>query len=162
TFRLEDADGNTVGENFTVNLDEPDQSYQIDENTEIKMRAYAPDFQEIADNGTLVSETPVPRNPAFVFEVNAGGESELSLLQIMNSTDITQNNDYSIRFVEAEQHTASVLTLKKDLTIPLVAVDLSSSLRVCSSVHTLITDVSGSASKTVSHWQGIQTKTTLA
>src|SRR5699024_1850532 len=63
TFRLEDADGNTVGENFTVNLDEPDQSYQIDENTEIKMRAYAPDFQEIADNGTLVSETPVPRNP---------------------------------------------------------------------------------------------------
>ena len=121
TFRLEDANGNTVGENFTVNLDEPDQSYQIDENTEIKMRAYAPDFKEIADNGTLVSETPVPRNPAFVFEVNAGGESELSLLQVMNSTDITQNNDYSIRFVEAEQHTASVLTLKKDHTIPLVA-----------------------------------------
>lgn len=121
TFRLEDAEGNTVGENFTVNLDDPEQSYQINENTEIKMRAYAPDFLEIADNGTLVSETPVPRNPAFVFEVNNDGESELSLLQIMNSTDITSGNDYSIRFVEAEQHMASVLTLKKDLTVPLVA-----------------------------------------
>ncbi len=121
TFRLEDADGNTVGENFTVNLDDPEQSYQISENMEIKMRAYAPDFQEIADNGTLVSKTPVPRNPAFVFEVTNGETSELSLLQIMNSTDITPENDYSIRFVEAQQHMASVLTLKKDLTIPLVA-----------------------------------------
>ncbi|WP_411844374.1 cytochrome c biogenesis protein ResB [Salinicoccus sp. HZC-1] len=121
TFRLEDANGNAVGENFTVNLDDPDQSYQINENVEINMRAYAPDFLEIADNGTLVSKTPVPSNPAFVFEVADGEESELSLLQIMNSTDITSDNEYSIRFVEAEQHMASVLTLKKDLTIPLVA-----------------------------------------
>lgn len=121
TFRLEDGDGNVVGDNFTVNLDDPEQSYQVSENVEIDMRAYAPDFLEIADNGTLVSETPVPRNPAFVFEVSHGEESELSLLQVMNSTDITQDNEYSIKFVEAEQHMASVLTLKKDLTIPLVA-----------------------------------------
>lgn len=121
TFRLEDGNGNVVGDNFTVNLDDPEQAYQITEDVAIDMRAYAPDFLEIADNGTLVSETPVPTNPAFVFEVNDGEESELSLLQVMNSTDITKDNEYSIKFVEAEQHMASVLTLKKDLTIPLVA-----------------------------------------
>ena len=39
----------------------------------------------------------------------------------MNSTDITQDNEYNIRFVEAEDHMASVLTLKKDLAMPYMA-----------------------------------------
>ncbi len=121
TFRLEDSDGNTLGENFTVNLDNPEESYQINEDIEINMRAYAPDFLEIDENGSLVSETPVPNDPAFVFETNDGEDSELSLLQVMNSTDITENNDYNIRFVESEEHIASVLTLKKDLTVPFIA-----------------------------------------
>lgn len=85
------------------------------------MKAYSPDFLEIDENGTLVSETPVPTNPAFVFEVAAGDKNELSLLQIMNSTDITPDNEYSIKFVEAEEHMASVLTLKKDLAMPIIA-----------------------------------------
>ena len=121
TFRLEDENGNTVGDNFTVNLNDPEESFDVADGVSVNMRAYSPDFLEIDDNGTLVSATPVPRNPAFVFEVADGEESELSLLQIMNSTDITQDNDYSIRFVEAEEHMASVLTLKKDLTIPFIA-----------------------------------------
>src|SRR5699024_11151652 len=118
TFRLEDSDGNTVGENVTVNLDNLEESHQVNEDIEINMRAYAPDFLEIDENGSLVSETPVPNDPAFVFETNDGEDSELSLLQVMISTDITENNDYNIRFVESEEHIASVLTLKKDLTVP--------------------------------------------
>lgn len=66
TFHLEDADGNTVGDNFTVNLGDPESSYDIAEGVSVNMRAYSPDFLEIDDNGTLVSATPVPRNPAFV------------------------------------------------------------------------------------------------
>ena len=121
TFRLEDSEGNVLGENFTVDLDDPADSYEITEDITINMKAYSPDFLEIDENGTLISETPVPTNPAFVFEVAAGDTSELSLLQIMNSTDITQDNEYSIKFVEAEEHMASVLTLKKDLSMPIIA-----------------------------------------
>ena len=121
TFRLEDSEGNVLGENFTVSLDDPADSYEITEDITINMKAYSPDFLEIDENGTLISETPVPTNPAFVFEVAAGDTSELSLLQIMNSTDITQDNEYSIKFVEAEEHMASVLTLKKDLSMPIIA-----------------------------------------
>lgn len=122
TFRVEDSEGNDVGEPFTVDLDNTEDSYSIgDDNVEINMRAFAPDFLEIGENGTLISETPVARNPAFVFEVNDDDHSELSLLQVMNSTDITENNEYSIRFVEAENHMASILTLKKDLTLPIIA-----------------------------------------
>lgn len=121
TFRLEDSNGNDVGEQFTVDLDNPEDNYEIDDGIEVNMRAYAPDFLEIGENGTLISETPVATNPAFVFEVNDGDSSELSLLQVMNSNDITENNEYSIRFVEAENHMASILTLKKDVTIPIIA-----------------------------------------
>lgn len=122
TFRLEDSEGNDIGEQFTVDLDNTEDSYSIgEEDIEINMRAYAPDFLEIDENGTLISETPVAQNPAFVFEVADGENSELSLLQVMNSTDITEGNEYSIRFVEAENHMASVLTLKKDVTIPIIA-----------------------------------------
>lgn len=121
TFRLEDSSGNTVGDNFTVNLENPDSTFPITEDINVNMRAYSPDFLEVAENGTLISETPVPRNPAFVFEVADGNDSELSLLQIMNSTDITEDNEYSVRFVGAEEHIATVLTVKKDHTIPLIA-----------------------------------------
>jgi len=121
TFQLEDSNGEVVGEQFTVNLDNPEQSYDVGEGMEVNMRAYAPDFVEIDENGALISETPVATNPAFVFEVTDGDSSELSLLQIMLSTDITQDNDYSVKFVENENHWATVLTLKKDLTLPIIA-----------------------------------------
>ncbi|KKK34736.1 cytochrome c biogenesis protein ResB [Salinicoccus sediminis] len=121
TFRVEDSSGNTIGDNFTINLDNPESQFAVSEDISVNMRAYSPDFLEVADNGTLVSATPVPTNPAFVFEVINGQESELSLLQIMNSTDITANNEYNIRFVGAEEHVASVLTVKKDYTIPFIA-----------------------------------------
>ena len=121
TFQVEDMDGMSIGSSFTVELDNPDQIYEVGENMEITMRAYAPDFLEIDDNGALISETPTATNPAFVFEVSDAESRELSLIQIMNSTDITENNDYNIRFVENENHWATVLTLKKDLTVPLIA-----------------------------------------
>lgn len=121
TFQLEDSNEEPVGDEFTVSLDEPQDNYEINEDMEVNLRAYAPDFLEIDENGTLVSETPVPTNPAFVFEVTDGSSSELSLLQIMNSTDITEDNEFNVRYVDSENHMASVLTLKKDLTMPIIA-----------------------------------------
>ena len=121
TFQLEDSNGNTVGDRFTVMLDDLESTYDIGEGMAVKVRAYAPDFLEIDENGALISQTPTPVNPAFVFEVTDDASSELSLLQIMLSTDITQDNEYSVKFVENENHWATVLTLKKDLTLPIIA-----------------------------------------
>ena len=106
---------------FTVTLDDLESTYEVGEGLAVEVRAYAPDFLEIDENGALISETPTPVNPAFVFEVTDDTSSELSLLQIMSSTDITQGNEYSVKFVENENHWATVLTLKKDLTLPLIA-----------------------------------------
>src|SRR5699024_12550125 len=101
-FQLEVSNEEFLGEQFTDNLDNPEQSYDVGEGMEVNMRAYAPDFVEIDENGALISETPVAWNTALVLVVTDGGSSELSLLQIMLSTDITQNNDYSVKFVENE------------------------------------------------------------
>lgn len=121
TFQLEDNDDKPVGEPFTIELDNPHQNYEVVDGVNVNIRAYAPDFLEIDENGALISETPVATNPAFVFEIFDSESSELSLIQIMNSTDITENNKYNVKFVENENHWATVLTLKKDLTMPLIA-----------------------------------------
>lgn len=122
TFFLEDASGEQVGDSFEIDLSSPDELYTINDDIEVSMRAYSPDFLEIDDQGALVSQTPVARNPAFVFEVRESDEApERSFIRIMGSTPITQDNEYSIRFLEAEEQVASVLTLKKDVTMPLFA-----------------------------------------
>src|SRR5699024_7460387 len=70
TFKLVDKNDKQVGEAFTVDLKDPESTYEIDEQTNIELRAYAPDFQEIGERGELISQSPVARNPAFVFQVN--------------------------------------------------------------------------------------------
>lgn len=123
TFFLENSDGEQVGEPFEIDLKTPDELYHITDDTVISMRAYSPDFLEIDEAGALVSQTPVPRNPAFVFEVQEQGQSpERMFIRIMGSTPITEGNEYNIRFQEAEEQVASVLTLKKDVTLPLFAI----------------------------------------
>ncbi len=121
TFQLENSNDEVVGKPFTIELENPKKTYDIGDGIEISMRAYAPDFLEIDENGTLISQTPIATNPAFVFEVSNGESNELSLIQIMNSTNITEDNEYNVKFVENENHWATVLTLKKDLTMPFIA-----------------------------------------
>src|SRR5699024_4295992 len=124
TFKLVDKNDKQVGEAFTVDLKDPESTYEIDEQTNIELRAYAPDFQEIGERGELISQSPVARNPAFVFQVNNDSLTtpEISLLQIQNTDEITPNNEYKVKFVSMENQIATVLTLKKDLTMHLIAV----------------------------------------
>ena len=44
TFRLEDSEGNVIGDNFEVSLDDPKDSYNITDDVTINMKAYSPDF----------------------------------------------------------------------------------------------------------------------
>lgn len=120
TFKVVDENEKQVGENFTVDLRDPEDSFDIKSDLDVNLRAFAPDFDEIDDNGSLVSKSPVAKNPAFVFEIVDGEESQISLLQIQNTTNITDNNTYSVKFVSMENQMATVLTLKKDLTMHLI------------------------------------------
>ena len=126
TFEIQDDDGNVISEPFEINLKDPEEEFTVKgtDNTDfdIRLRAYAPDFLEIGSNGGLISQTPVPRNPAFIFEVKDNDNNEeYSLIQIQNTTEISKDNMYNVKFVSMENEMASVLTLKKDKTLFLIA-----------------------------------------
>ncbi|TDM04294.1 cytochrome c biogenesis protein ResB [Macrococcus carouselicus] len=124
TFKVVDIKTDEeVGKHFTVDLDEPADSYKVDDNLEVNLRNYAPDFDKVEASGTLATKTPNTVNPAFVFEVDKQNQKpEYSLIKIRSSQDITPDNRYAIKFVSATNHTMTYLNVKKDLTLPVLFV----------------------------------------
>lgn len=127
TFKvINNKNQQAIGKTFEVNLDEPNKEYKISNDITVSLKNYVPDFKGIAENGTLMTNSPVPNNPAFVFGVNVSDKDpEYSLLKIRASQDITKNNQYAIKFVSATNKTTTYLTVKKDLTLPILFVGFS-------------------------------------
>ncbi|MEK4756415.1 cytochrome c biogenesis protein ResB [Macrococcoides caseolyticum] len=121
-FKVQDKQGKQIGKNFEVELDNPNDDYKISDTLNVHLRNYAPDFDKITENGALATKSPLPNNPAFVFEVNDGKKSEYSLLKIRSSQDISKDNQYDVKFVSATNKTITYLTVKKDLTLPILFV----------------------------------------
>ncbi|WP_239749149.1 cytochrome c biogenesis protein ResB [Mammaliicoccus sp. H-M34] len=120
TFNLKTKDGKSLGESFTVNLESPKKEYKLTDDLTVKLRSYAPDYEKI-ENGVLATKSPNPNNPAFVFEVTKKGEKpEFSFLRIKESEDISKGNQYDVKFANATNQWATVLAVKKDLTLPIL------------------------------------------
>ncbi|UOB19680.1 cytochrome c biogenesis protein ResB [Macrococcus armenti] len=124
-FKVQDKSGKQIGDTFEVKLDNPDNDYKVSKQMSVHLRNYAPDFNNISENGALTTKSPLPNNPAFVFEVNDGNKSEYSLLKIRSSQEISKNNKYDIKFVSATNKTVTYLTVKKDLTLPVLFIGFS-------------------------------------
>nr|WP_235927132.1 cytochrome c biogenesis protein ResB [Mammaliicoccus sciuri] len=120
TFNLKTKDGKALGKPFTVNLESPKKTYKITDDLTVKLRSYAPDYEKI-ENGVLATKSPNPNNPAFVFEVtDKSKQSEFSFLRIKESQDISKDNKYDVKFANATNQWATVLAVKKDLTLPIL------------------------------------------
>ncbi|WP_323702307.1 cytochrome c biogenesis protein ResB [Mammaliicoccus sp. Dog046] len=120
TFNLKTKDGKALGKPFTVNLENPKKEFKISDDLTVKLRSYAPDYEKI-ENGVLATKSPDPNNPAFVFEVKKSGEKpEFSFLRIKESQEISKNNQYEVKFSNATNQWATVLAVKKDLTLPIL------------------------------------------
>ncbi|WP_414049704.1 cytochrome c biogenesis protein ResB [Macrococcus animalis] len=127
TFKVEDVKtGKVIGKPFEVPLDNPGKIFKVTDNLTVSLKNYAPDFNGIAKNGTLLTSSPIPNNPAFVFGVeNKDSKPEYSLLKIRSSQDITKDNKFAVKFVSATNKTTTYLTVKKDLTLPILFVGFS-------------------------------------
>lgn len=127
TFKVEEVkSGKAIGKTFEVPLDNPDKTFKVNDDLTVSLKNYAPDFNGIAENGTLLTNSPIPNNPAFVFGVEPKGKTpEYSLLKIRSSQDITKDNKYAVKFVSATNKTTTYLTVKKDLTLPILFVGFS-------------------------------------
>ncbi|WP_318617229.1 cytochrome c biogenesis protein ResB [Sporosarcina sp. YIM B06819] len=121
TFQLvEKATDKTFGQ-FTVDLAEPTKDYELENGAHVKLMDFYPDFY--MNNGEPDTKTPVPNNPAFIFEMKTPDkpEGERSFVAIQQTLE-TEQNEYKVKFVGAETRDISGLTVRKDKTLYVILI----------------------------------------
>jgi len=117
TFQLTDkATEESLGE-FTVDLIEPERSYELDSGAIVELKDFYPDYDGVKD-GEPVSKSPIPNNPAFIFKMITPEkpDGEMSFVAIRQTLE-TEENDYKVNFLSAETRDMSGLTIRKDKTL---------------------------------------------
>jgi len=117
TFQLtEKATEKSLGE-FTIDLTDPQEKYELENGAFVELREYSPDYGGIED-GELKTESPIPNNPAFIFKMVTPEkpEGEMSFVAIKQTLE-TEENAYKASFVSAETRDISGFTIRKDKTL---------------------------------------------
>ncbi|TMN20712.1 cytochrome c biogenesis protein ResB [Lentibacillus cibarius] len=121
TFKVHETDDpkETSLGSFTIDLTEPKDKYQLDDGFSVDVTQYYPDYELEEDEPA--SETPYPRNPAFVFTVHPpeNEEPETSFVGIGKNIDATGENDYKLGIENFDTRYVSGLTVRRDYTLPL-------------------------------------------
>ena len=113
---IEKSTGKSFGE-FTIDLDDPEGVYELNDGARVDLIGYYADYDGV-ENGEPVSKSPIPNNPAFIFnmitpEKPKGEKSFVAIRQTLE----TQENAYQVKFVSAETRDISGLTIRKDKTL---------------------------------------------
>lgn len=122
-FTLENEEaGEEIGE-FTVDLFNPDDQYELRNNYVITLKDYFPNFY-LNDDGMPSTQSRIPDNPAFIFEANIPNqeENEVSFLTIGKNFNPSGDNLYSIKLSGIDTKNVSGLTVRKDYTLPFLIV----------------------------------------
>jgi cytochrome c biogenesis protein len=120
TFQLtEKATEESLGE-FTIDLINPEDKYELENGAIVEIKEYYPDYDGIKD-GEPHSKSPIPNNPAFIFKMITAEkpEGEMSFVAIRQTLE-TEENDYKANFLRAETRDISGLTIRKDRTLYLL------------------------------------------
>ena len=81
------------------------------------------DFTEFVD-GVPQSESPIPNNPAFLIKMYSPEypNGETSFVMIKNTIEPLGENQHKLAFQSVETRDVSGLTVRKDLTLPLLGI----------------------------------------
>ncbi len=102
-FALEhDESGEEIGE-FTVDLIQPENEYELENNYTVRLTDYFPNFY-VNDDGIPSTQTRIPDNPAFIFEVDSPEqeENEVSFLSIGQNFSPESDRLYKISLSDLE------------------------------------------------------------
>ena len=107
---------------FEINLFEPQKEYQLDDEHRVELMGYYPDFSGF-EQGEPQSASPVPNNPAFLFKLFSPEkpQGEVSFIAIQENLEPLGENDYALSFNGIETRDVSGLTVRKDLTLWILA-----------------------------------------
>lgn len=114
--------GESLGE-ISIDLENPEKEYVINETTTVKLMKYYADFTEFVD-GEPQSASAIPNNPAFIFnmitpEVPTG---ETSFVAIQQTLEPLGENKYKMQFASVDTRNASNFTVRQDKTLPILLV----------------------------------------
>lgn len=125
TFNLQkssDGDDADPIDTFTVDLDEPDRAYELDDGFTVRLEKFLPDYY--MDDDEPKSETNYNRNPAFVFSIYPpdDDEGEFSFLGVGMNIDPDGDNEYKLTLGGVETLNVSGIAVKRDYTLPLFGI----------------------------------------
>lgn len=120
TFQIHEADapeGQPLDE-VTIDLNSPESFYELNDGFELRVTQYFPDYE--LDNGEPRTQSSVPRNPAFIFNLVPpdSEEGEVSFVGLGVNLDPTENNHYTVDMVDFDTRYVSGITVRRDYTLP--------------------------------------------
>lgn len=113
---IEKGTDKSFGE-FTIDLDDPKGVYELEDGATVNLIGYYADYAGV-ENGEPVSKSPIPNNPAFIFDMRTPDKpkGEKSFVAIQQTLE-TEENAYQVKFVSADTRHISGLTIRKDKTL---------------------------------------------
>ncbi|MFB4211302.1 cytochrome c biogenesis protein ResB [Shouchella sp. JSM 1781072] len=121
TFTLEHKESaETFGE-LTINLINPEADYDLGDGYAVRLVNYFPNFYMNSNNEPSTLNN-IPDNPYFIFEMTTPEtpEGETSVVGIQQNLEPLEDNEYKMTFVDVDLANVSILTVRKDETLPLL------------------------------------------
>ncbi|WP_273129109.1 cytochrome c biogenesis protein ResB [Bacillus weihaiensis] len=118
SFSLIDKETEESFGQISVDLIEPEETYDLGNGYKVELATYLPDFYYNSE-GLPATKTRIPNNPAFVFKMYTPDkpEGEASLVAIQQTIEASDNNQYKMKFEGVETKDLTALTVRKDLTL---------------------------------------------
>ena len=107
---------------LTIDLNEPKTEYILTDDYYVEMLSYFPDF-EFNKDGEPSTKSKIPNNPGFIFKMYTPDtpEGEISFVAIRQTIEPNGDNQYKMAFKGVETKNVSGLTIRKDLTLWILA-----------------------------------------
>ncbi|MCY8602741.1 cytochrome c biogenesis protein ResB [Bacillus spizizenii] len=122
-FQLIDKKTKKSFGSLKINLLDPDSVYDLGNGYKVEIASYLPDFYFNQD-GEPSTKTKIPNNPAFVFNIITPDKpkGEKSFVAIQETIEGSGSNKYKLKFDHVETKNITGLTVRKDLTLWVLAV----------------------------------------
>ncbi|HZG60346.1 MAG TPA: cytochrome c biogenesis protein ResB [Anoxybacillus sp.] len=107
----------------TVDLRNPQSTYDLGNGYRVELLSYFPDFY-FDENGNPATKSKIPNNPAFVFKMITPDklEGEVSFVAIRQTIEPLGDNKYKMAFAGLETKNVSGLTVRRDFTLWILGV----------------------------------------
>jgi cytochrome c biogenesis protein len=118
SFYLTDKKTNEQFGLITIDLRNPQSSYDLGNGYRVELLSYFPDFY-FDDEGNPSTKSKIPNNPAFVFKMFTPDrrDGEVSFVAIRQTIEPLGDNKYKMAFAGVETKNVSALTVRRDFTL---------------------------------------------